>query len=245
MRVDGGLFSNDFLFGGRLICRQFRHGYRFSVDAILAAHFLRPQPGDAILDLGCGCGIISLILAYRHPDVRIAGLEVQDELAALAAENVIANGMSDRIAIVHGDLRRIDQYAAAESFEAVICNPPYGRSGHGRISPRDQRARARHELDAELDDIVRAASYAVKNRGSVVVVYPAGRAAAVIATMKGERLEPKRLQPVYAYPESPAATLVLVEAVKNAGEGVQIPAPLYIYRKRNGLLTEAVHALYE
>lgn len=245
MTVDGELLSNDSLFGGRLICRQQRQGYRFSVDAVLAAHFLRPQPGDTVLDLGCGCGIISLILAYRHPDMRVAGLEVQDELAALAAENVIANSLADRISIVHGDLRHMDRYAAPESFDAVVCNPPYRRSGHGRISPRGQRARARHEIDAGLDDIVRAASFAVKNRGSVVVVYPAGRAAALIAALKGERLEPRRLQPVYSYPASTEATLVLAEGVKNGGEAVRVLAPFYLYRGQNGPLSEAMHALYE
>ena len=34
--------SEDTLFSGRLICRQPEHGYRFSVDAVLTAHFARP-----------------------------------------------------------------------------------------------------------------------------------------------------------------------------------------------------------
>ncbi len=244
MKAGAGLCSNDSLFNGRLICRQFRQGYRFSVDAVLAAHFLKPRHRDTLLDLGCGSGIIALILAYRHPGVRVAGIEVQIELAALAGRNVLDNNLADRVRIMHGDLRRMEEFIPAESFDGVVCNPPYGQPGRGRISPNGQRARARHEIDTGLDDILRAASFSVRNRGSVGVVYPARRAAALIAALKGRLLEPKRLQPVYSYPGSPEATLVLVEAVKNGGEEVRVQAPFYIYRERGGPFSDALLKLY-
>ena len=63
--------SEDTLFSGRLICRQPEHGYRFSVDAVLAAHFAGPAATDRVLDLGCGCGVIGLILAHRCPDLAV------------------------------------------------------------------------------------------------------------------------------------------------------------------------------
>lgn len=244
MKDRADLLSNDSLFGGRLLCRQFRQGYRFSVDAVLAAHFLGPRPQDAILDLGCGSGIISLILAYRHPEIRVTGLEVQTELAHLAGKNVIDNDLGGRVKIIHGNLRQIEEFMTAESFDGVVCNPPYREPGKGRVSLNEQRARARHEIDAGLDDIVRAASFSVKNRGSVVVVYPARRAMTLIAALKSRRLEPKRLQPVYSYPGSAEAALVLVEAVKNGGEEVRIQAPLYIYREQNGSFSDVMLNLY-
>lgn len=244
MNASVDLLSNDTLFGGRLICRQFRQGYRFSVDAVLAAHFLEPRPHGAVLDLGCGSGIIGLILAYRHPGVRVAGLEVQAQLADLAGQNVIDNDFGGRMEILHGDLRRIAEFVAAESFDNVVCNPPYGQPDRGRVSPNEQRARARHEMDAGLHDIVWAASFAVRNRGSVVVVYPARRAMALVAALKGVRLEPKRWQPVYSYPGSAEAALVLVEAVKNGGEEVRIQEPLYIYREQNGPFSDVMLRLY-
>lgn len=245
MKGPTGLFSNDSLFGGRLICRQYKQGYRFSVDAVLAAHFIEPQPGGTVLDLGCGSGIISLILAYRHPDVDVTGIEVQSDLADLARQNVIANNLAGRVGILHGNLRHIKEFVAAEYFTNVVCNPPYRQPEKGRVSRNDQRARARHEIDAGLDDIVRAASFAVKNRGAVIVVYPAGRATTLLAALKSSRLEPKRLQPVYSFPGSAEARLVLVEAVKNGGEEVRILAPFYIYREQNGPFSDAMLNLYE
>lgn len=242
--MDGEQLTRDTLFNGRLVCAQYKKGYRFSADAVLAAHFCRPGPEDHILDLGCGSGVIGLILAFRHPGVRVTGLEVQEELARLAGENIRANFLESRVAVIHGSLRDIPPLFPPETFALVVSNPPYRRPGSGRLSPSDQRARARHEIDASLNEVVRAAAFAVKNRGRVVFVYPAARLMTLTAALREVRLEPKRLQPVYGYPGSPEAALVLVEAIKNGGEEVQILPPFYTHAEQNGPFSEAMQTLY-
>ncbi len=238
--------TNDTLFDGSLICRQYRQGYRFSVDAVLAAHFCRIQPDDHILDLGCGCGVIGLIIAFRNQgdEVHVTGLEFQSDLAMLAHDNVLANNMDSKVTVIEGDLRCISESIAPESMDLVVCNPPYRKSSSGRISSGDQRARARHEIDTSLQDIIDAASFAVKNRGRFVIVYPAERAMTLISFLKNRRLEPKRLQPVYSYPGSDNASLVLVEAIKNGGEEVQLLSPFYIYSEQNGPYSRQMQELY-
>ena len=236
--------TRDTLFNGRLSCKQSVHGYRFSVDAVLAAHFCRTGANDVLLDLGCGSGIIGLILAYRYPQVHVIGLEIQPELAELARLNIADNNMDLRFSIIRDNLCAVSRCLKPESFDLVVCNPPYRETSSGRISPSDQRARARHQIDAGLDDIIRAAAFAVKNRGRVVLVYPARRSMSLIAALKNKNLEPKRLQPVYSYPESSEATLVLVEAVKNGGEEVALLAPFYIYEFRDGPYSQAMQEMY-
>ncbi len=238
------LITGDSLFDGRLTCRQYKNGYRFSIDAVLAASFARPEPGSTILDLGCGCGVIGLILTYLYPTVQVVGLEIQPQLARLAAANATANTLADRCRIIEGDLCAIEELCGPESFDLVVCNPPFRELRQGRVSPGDQRGRARHEIHCRLVDIVRAAAYGVKNRGRIVMVYPARRTAALLAALQGRRLEPKRLRPVYSYPDSPEATLVLVEAVKNGGEQLQLMAPLYIYLRKNGPWSAEIEAMY-
>lgn len=241
---NNSLLTDDTLFDGNLICRQYKQGYRFSIDSVLLAHFSRPLATNHVLDLGCGCGVISLILAYRYHELKIIGLELQPELALLAHENVAANKMESRISVIEGDLRKIDETVSPESFDLVICNPPYRHPGTGRISPTDQRARARHEIDSQLDDIIGAAAFAVKNRGRACFVYPAKRTMSLIHSLKNKKLEPKTFQPVYSYPDSKEASLVLVEAIKNGGEEVQILSPLYIYTKKNGPYSGQVQEYY-
>lgn len=244
MKVYCSPLTNDTLFDGRLICRQYRQGYRFSVDPVLAAHFCSVQPGETVLDLGCGNGVISLILAYRNPEAKVTGLEIQPELAMLAHDNMLANNLDERVEVIEGDLKKIADHISPESFDLVVSNPPYRQTESGRISDTDQKARARHEIDATLEDIINAAAFAVKNRGRLVVVYPAKRAMTLIHLMKVRNLEPKRLQPVYSYPGETEACLVLVEAIKNGGEEVRILPPFYIYTEKNGPYTRQMRELY-
>ena len=243
--MGGEELTRDTLFNGRLVCAQYRQGYRFSVDAVLAAHFCRPGEADHILDLGCGSGVIGLILAFRYPQVQVTGLEVQLEMTLLAGDNILANGLHARMRVLHGSLRDIASLVPPESFDLVVSNPPYRQPGSGRLSLTDQRARARDKSDANLAEVVRAAAFAVKNRGRAVFVYPASRSMTLVAALKNECLEPKRLQVVYGHPGSPEASLVLVEALKNGGEEVQILPPFYTHAEQNGPFSPDMQALYE
>ncbi len=239
------ILTRDTLFDGRLVCRQHADGYRFSVDAVLLAHFIHPPAGSKILDLGAGCGVISLILAYRGPDLVLSSLELQEPLAEICRANVRENRLEQRIEVITGDLRQISTLFKPESFDYVLSNPPYRKIGSGRRNPVGEQAVARHELAARLEDVLAAAVFAVKNRGKVALVYPASRLATLLQGMQVHGLEPKRLQMVHGHAGSPAR-LVLVEAVKNGGEGLDILPAFCIYRAAGGrAFSEAMQALYD
>ncbi|NTV12694.1 MAG: tRNA1(Val) (adenine(37)-N6)-methyltransferase [Desulfobulbaceae bacterium] len=225
--------TNDNLFAGRLLCRQHRHGYRFAVDAVLLAHFFTPKSDENILDLGCGCGVISLVLAYRHPYLHLTGLELQPQLAVLARRNVADNGLAERITIVEGDLRASGGLFKPGQFQRLVCNPPYYRAAAARLNADPERRLARHEVAAPLDEVVVAASGLLQQGGHVDLVYPAERAATLLAALRGVGLEPKRLQVVYPYPGS-AGRLVLVEALKGGGEELEILPPFYLCKEQGG-----------
>jgi len=237
-RYDHRQGTMDAFFGGRLRVRQQRSGYRFSIDAVLLAHHVAPAPRDRILDLGTGCGIIPLILGYRHPGVRIYGVEVQPELAELAARNVSENRMQSRITILCMDLKALVPGTVAGEVDVVVCNPPYRAPGSGRMSPDPQRAIARHEIRASLADILKAARRMLRNGGKCVMIYPAERTADLLVTMRTEKLEPKSLRAVYST-RGAEARLILVTAAKHGRPGLRIQAPLTIYT-RNGAYTGEV-----
>ena len=237
--------SHDRLFGGRLGFRQPKAGYRFSVDAVLLAHFVRPRPGRRVLDLGCGCGVVGQILAWRAPDCAVLGIEKQPLLAELAGENAAANGLADRVSVVEGDIRRVRELIPPESFDLALCNPPYYREGTGRLKRNADAARARHDLDAGLEDFIRAAAFSLKSRGRAAFIFPADGQAALQARLRAARLMPKRLRFVYGHPEADRAALVLVEAMKNGGESCVVPPPLYVHDRRDGAYTEEMRALYQ
>ncbi len=258
------LLSYDTLFAGRLHCLQHRNGYRFSVDAILAAHFSPLSAGSKVLDLGCGCGVIGLICLYRWPEyiAHLACLELQSGLAELAARNMVVNGFAaesfsalsggigdtieSNIKVVQGDLLHILDFFPAETFSHVICNPPFYKKNSGRPCHDEESFIARHQVHCTLAEVVASAAAVVKNRGKVVFVYPATGLPALLSALHSCHLVPKRLQLVYSYPDASApARLVLVEAIKNGGEGVRVLAPFYIYEQRLGAYSQDMQRLYE
>lgn len=222
------LYTLDTLFDGKLICAQSQGGYRFSIDAVLLAHFAAPRRHERILDLGAGCGVVSLILACRYPDVTLTCLEIQESLVQLIRHNICENSLGGRLQVVFGDLCSIDRLVDADGHDLVVCNPPYYRVNTGRHNMNEEQAVARHEIKARLDDVVRAAAFALRTKGRLVMIYPASRIASLLSALKCNRLEPKRLRAVYSYPGT-EASLCLIEAVKGGGDGLALMSPLYLY----------------
>ena len=220
----------DTLFQGELAVIQKRKGYRFSLDAVLLAHFVSLRGEEKIADLGTGSGIIPLILAYLHPSVNVIGLEIQKEMVQRARRSVKLNRLASRIEIVEGDVRSIERAFSPKSFDTVVCNPPYRRRASGRMNPDPERRLARHEIKGELKDFLRAGLYLLRHRGRMALVYPAARTTDLLATMRQVGLEPKRLRFVHSF-EGSTATLVLIEGIKGAGSESKVLPPLFIYSR--------------
>jgi tRNA1Val (adenine37-N6)-methyltransferase len=243
-----GDISVDSLYNGALVLRQHRLGYRFSIDAVLLAHFVQCSRGMSVLDLGTGCGVILLIQLYRYGSSldRTVGIEVQPELAQRARENLLVNGFEERGSIIEGDFRQCSSLTPPESFDLVVCNPPFFTLGSGRASSSVQARLARHQVLAGLEDVLAAAAYAVHNRGVVAIIYPAEKIGEAIILGKKQRLQIKRLRFVYSYPEkNEKARLVLIEYCKNGGEGSEVASPLYVYQQKNGAFTEEMENFYQ
>lgn len=239
--------TKDTLFDGDVICDQHTDGYRFSIDPVLLAHFTKPTKEARILDIGTGCGIICLILAYRTKNCihKIQAIEIQADLASLAKRNISANKLDHSIRVTQGDLKNILSHYPAESFDYIYCNPPFYALGDGRVNTVGEVVNARHQVLAKLDEIVNACSKAVVNKGSVNLVYPAKNITSLTLSLNKHRLELKRIQFVYSYPDSDkGASLVLVEAVKNGGMGCQVLEPFYVYNEKNGSYTSQMEQLY-
>ncbi len=244
---DSRSLTKDSLFDGDLVCYQRQYGYRFSIDAVLLAHFCLNWQEATVLDLGCGCGILSLILLYRRQGTlrKIEGLEYQQGLADAARLNARANSYEHIFKITQGDLREAGRLYQAETFTHVICNPPFYRAGSGRISREEEKYLARHQAAASLDDIVASAFYLLGNRGVFALIFPADSLPSLCHHLLNRRMQPKRLRLVYSYPEASSASLVMVESVKNGGEGCRILPPLSVYTCKNGQYTQEVEKMYK
>ena len=219
-------------------------GYRFSVDAVLLADFIGVKTEERLIDLGAGCGIIPLLVSVLTPAREIVGLDIQERLVKLARKNVAHNQLEDRIHIVHGDLRQVTQLFHAGEFDVVCSNPPYRKIGTGRINPDDEQALARHEISCQLSDLLAACKYLVKPGGKVFLVYLPERLSELLGQMSAYKLEPKKIRCVHSS-ETTTASLVLVEAYRDASPGMEILPPLFLYNQENEYTDEAKRILRE
>lgn len=151
--------SLDHLVGGWRIFQLIR-GHRFSTDDLVTAWRARKARPDAsrYLDMGCGIGSVGLSTLYHLPaETRMVGVEAQEVSVGLARRTVSWNELSDRVSIVHGDLRDPNVLPTGSQFDLVTGSPPYIPEGKGVLSPIPQRAHARIELRGSIFDYCKAA----------------------------------------------------------------------------------------
>ncbi len=232
----------DLVCAGRVQVIQHRHGYRFAVDSVLLGYFAG-RPRGRVCDLGTGCGVIPLVVASRSPEAQIVGVELQEDLFHLAVRNIELNRVGDRVEVMRADLRRVRGLMAPDSFDLVLSNPPYHPAPDGWLSPVAQRAAAKHELFCSLSDVAQSARFLLKGGGHFKIVFPAGRATDLIAILRANSLEPKRLRFVHPRP-SGNARLVLCESVKGARAEVQVLPPL-VLNDESGKCIAEIEALLD
>lgn len=234
--------TRDTFFNGKVTVKQERVGYRFSIDAVILAHRIRPKPGERVVDLGTGCGIVPLIVTYRHPATHMFGIEIQKELADIADVNVRDNGMQETVRIFHRDMRTIRPAMFQGPVDIVVSNPPFRKTASGRINPNQQRAVARHEIRVTLLSVVKAASDILRTGGLFVLVYTSERLPELVQHMRSCRIEPKNVRFIHSRKDS-ESKLMMMEGIKQGRPGLKVGPPIIVYGE-DGTYTEEVDTMF-
>lgn len=234
------------------LCDLYRCGYKlyqddeqfcFGMDAVLLAEFAKAYPGERVMDLGTGTGVIPTLMAARYPDTAYEALERNSAMAELAGRSVVLNELTERLTVTEGNIRDVKQNYAAGSFAAVTSNPPYMKAGSGLTNPDDATRMARHETECTLRDVCEAASYLLPYHGRFYMVHRPRRLPEIFEELKRAKLEPKRMRLVHPYPGAEPAE-VLIEAVKCGGPELKVMPPLFEYECKNGAYTPELLEIY-
>jgi len=236
-------------FEGALVCHQPRDGYRFSVDSLLLAHFVLTS-GRAVgrfLDLGAGCGVISLLLAkaqaahavLRHdlaavrcsapagilPGPASLAVEIQELLARCCKETLDSNGASGLVRAIRADVRSLRGVVEPGRFDTVVSNPPYHPAASSRDNAAPETTTARHEVACTMSDVLSAARLALPEGGRLFLTYPASRLDELLAALPLHKLKACRLRMVHSLPGRDAGAFLL-EAVKSRARDLVVEPPL-------------------
>lgn len=239
------------LLPGERIDELQRNGYRiiqnperfcFGMDAVLLSGFARAKKQERCLDLGCGNGIIPILMEAKTEGKHFTGLEIQPESADMAKRSVALNGLQDRIDIVEGDIKDASKIFGASSFHVVTTNPPYMTAQHGLTNVYEAKTIARHEVLCNLEDIIRESARLLMPGGRFYMVHRPFRLAEIISLMVRYRMEPKRMRLVYPYVDR-EPNMVLIEGLRGGKSRMTVEKPLIVY-KEPGKYTDEIYDVY-
>ena len=235
----GDTIRSGFL-GGRLTLAQPKRGYRAGMDAALLAAACDAGRGQRVVEAGCGVGAALLSAAARRPDSLFVGIERDPEALALCRENIAANGLSERVEALEGDVSRKFSVLGLEPFDAALANPPFFDDPDAIRGPAPARTGA-WIADGGLEAWTRFLLKAVREGGTVTMIHRADRLADLLALL-GQGAGSFRIRPVLPFADQ-AAKRVLVRAVKTGKAPLVLLPPLVLHDRSGAKHTAEAEAV--
>ena len=214
----------------------------YGTDAVLLADFAKAREGERVADLCTGSGVIPLLMWAKTKARAFFALELQEQMADMAARSVAYNQLEDRIQVVQGDVRDAAGLLGKSSMQVVTVNPPYMKTAGGLTNPNPLLAMARHEITTDLDTILLSASELLCPGGRLYMVHRPHRLSEIFAGCKKAALEPKGMRFVHPRRDQ-KPVLVLIEALKGGNPWLNVAPPLILYREA-GIYTDEVLKIY-
>ncbi|CAJ1228230.1 tRNA1(Val) (adenine(37)-N6)-methyltransferase [Lactiplantibacillus xiangfangensis] len=234
----------DQLYSKNIQIIQSSQVFAFSLDAVLLGAFAQvaKTAKSQIVDLCAGNGAVGLFVSERTHG-HITAVELQPRLADMAQRSVTLNDLDQQVTVLNEDLLNVTTQLAKDSIDTVLCNPPYFKNQPSSVkNPNPHLAIARHELTANLDQIMAVTSDLLKMNGKAYFVHRPERLDDLFATMAAHRLAPKRLR--FVHPKADReANMVLIEMIKDGkANGVRVVPPVIVYQA-DGTYGKEVHQL--
>lgn len=214
----------------------------FGIDAVLLSNFVKVRKNGHVVDLCTGSGIVPILLSAKTGAKKITGIEIQSDIADMAMRSVSYNKLDEKIDIVNDDISNALKYINNCSVDSVCVNPPYMKDTTAIKNPDLPMAIARHELLTDLETVINIASKLLKESGKFFMIHRPNRLSEIFASMRQNRIEPKRLRFIHPYIES-KANLVLIEGAKGSGVWMDVEPPLVVYKDKN-VYTDEVLKIY-
>ena len=214
----------------------------FGIDAVLLSNFVKVKKDGYAVDLCTGSGIVPILLSTKTKAKKITGIEIQSDIADMASRSVSYNKLDEKIDIINDDISNALKYIKHSCVDTVCVNPPYMKDMAAIKNPDVPLAIARHELLTDLESVINIANKLLKENGRFFMIHRPSRLSEIFASMKQNRIEPKRIRFIHSYIDS-KANLVLIEGLKGSGVWLDVEPPLAVYKEKN-VYTDEVLKIY-
>jgi len=193
--------------------------YTFTSDSVILANFLKIKPKENAVEIGSGCGVISILASAKNKFQKIIAFEINEVMSVLARRNIELNNLQDKIEIVNDNVQNYGKFLKKASIDVVFSNPPYMKEiVNGREN--DVRNCARHDNLLKIEDLCKVASDMLKFGGRFYIIYSAERSCELIYELSKCDLQPKTM--FFTENGKGRVVLVIIEAVKGGKAGVKV-----------------------
>ncbi len=218
-------------------------GFHCGTDALLLASFvLKNFPkGNVFLELGCGEGLSSIILAQNLPSVKGFAIDFQENALLNAKKHLdlYKGSVGNRLEFIFLDLSKRKEFVSKSKelgFKDINCalaNPPYHKYGKDRVSKGIQKQLAKHQNSQTMKDFCLAAKLALKHHGYFFCIYAARYLNELLWALEQYKFGIRSILPIHSRPNSPAQW-VLVKSRKDAASDIEIEPSFCLYENEVG-----------
>ena len=218
-------------------------GFCFGIDSILLTDFAKDlKAGSKVIDIGTGTGIIGILLCEKSKLHHITGIEIQKEVAQMAQRSVKLNNLEEKFNILNINIKNVFEFIRPNTIDCIVTNPPYIKINTGAKNLGKKKLISRHEVECNLEDIIKISYKLLKSKGEFYMVHRAERLVDIIYLLRKYRLEPKKIRFVHSKQNS-SPKLILIKCIKDGGHSLKIDKPLIIYND-NGEYTQEIYKIY-
>lgn len=203
--------------GGGLKVIQNKAHYTFTSDSIILGNFLKLKPKEKAVEIGGGCGVISILASGKNKFSKIKIFEIQEKMQKLCEKNIKINNLDEKIELICDDAKNFKKYLEVASQDVVFSNPPYFLVDS---SPSSVRKNARQEVFLNLKELVKISAQMLKYGGRFYLIYPASRLCELIYECEKNDIKIKRM--FFTQNCHKVVNLVVIEGKKCGSDGVKI-----------------------
>lgn len=209
---------------GQLELYQLQNGYRYNSDTLFLYDFISASKlrGD-ILDVGCGCGILGLLVA-RDNEIKLTGIDIDPLNVQISQHNASVNGIAGEF--IAGDFA---EFVSESKFDFIISNPPFYHSGVTK-SQNKHIANSRYSDSLSLEEFLASCNRNIKPKGVLYFCYDAKQIGDIIPLLSKFKLNLTKLKFIYSK-DNQNAKLVLIEAKKSSRSMCEVVLPLVVFDK--------------
>lgn len=210
--------------------------YTFTSDSVVLANFVKTKAKDVAVEIGAGCGVISILVQAKNKLKSITAFEIQEKMASLCKKNIELNNLQDKIELICDDVKNFKKYISPASVDVVFSNPPFYKTTN--FKQDEVKKIAKEDVCLKAEDLASISAKMLKDGGCFFCVYSAERVVELVTALQKNNLTTKEM--FFTENGKGEINLVVLKAVKGGKAGCKILPNL----KRNdadGKYIEALH----